>query len=368
QHRRSIFALYVFGQSVRFLRIDRCGIIAADVLNYVRNPRTLAEFFWRYTHLSPSQRGFDTTVVPATPAERRLLSVAVLESIRLADKSKSPPFPNIRNTLSKDYPSYKVEVVDETSEEKSWYIIRKPCFDLDSPFGRTTRGYVALKVDADETKDGSSPPPDVLARKLVFFKDCWRHYEKGVWTETDMYQELAEFGIPHTPHLIAGGDVFTEEHAQHTLTQNLFHPKGLKWLHVSRSLSMYVHHRLVQPLAFPLNTLRTAKEMVQVLRDALQALIDAYVKARILHRDISVNNILVSPSLGKDKAGRGILNDWDIARKLEDSESTLRLPRQGTWRFMSVALLGDQDKPHSIHDDLESVFWVLVYTAVHHFK
>jgi len=40
---------------------------------------------------------------------------------------------------------------------------------------------------------------------------------------------------------------------------------------------------------------------------------DAYNKARILHRDISARNIIISDS------GTGILIDWDLSKKLEDN-------------------------------------------------
>ena len=35
---------------------------------------------------------------------------------------------------------------------------------------------------------------------------------------------------------------------------------------------------------------------------------------------------------------------------------------------MSIGLLRYPGKPHSIHDDVESVFWVLYHTALHYFK
>ena len=40
---------------------------------------------------------------------------------------------------------------------------------------------------------------------------------------------------------------------------------------------------------------------------------------------------------------------------------------QGTWQFMSALLLQEPDKVHTIVDDLESVFWVLVYGALRRF-
>ena len=40
---------------------------------------------------------------------------------------------------------------------------------------------------------------------------------------------------------------------------------------------------------------------------------DAYSKTRILHRDISAKNILISDN------GTGILIDWDLSKKVQDN-------------------------------------------------
>jgi len=47
---------------------------------------------------------------------------------------------------------------------------------------------------------------------------------------------------------------------------------------------------------------------------------DAYSKARILHRDVSAGNILIT------EKGSGILIDWDLSKKVKESvESKPRL-------------------------------------------
>lgn len=98
-----------------------------------------------------------------------------------------------------------------------------------------------------------------------------------------------------------------------------------------------------------------------------------------MHRDISFNNIML------DAMGELLLNDWDHAgltmRKPEDTHKSFRtvsttfpyacaeLTRaQGTWPFMSIALLQDSSKPHDILDDLESVFWSKLWGGVKYFS
>ncbi|KAI0294370.1 hypothetical protein BC826DRAFT_865491, partial [Russula brevipes] len=87
----------------------------------------------------------------------------------------------------------------------------------------------------------------------------------------------------------------------------------------------------------------------------------AYNKTRILHRDVSAGNILIT-----DK-GSGILIDWDLSKKVKEyTEPKPRLhSRTGTWQFISVArLLDPWSSPHQVSDDLESFFWVLLYQIV----
>lgn len=41
---------------------------------------------------------------------------------------------------------------------------------------------------------------------------------------------------------------------------------------------------------------------------------------------------------------------------------------QGTWQFLSIGLLKDPKKPHTLLDDLESFLWVLTYMGLHYLK
>src|SRR5580693_197572 len=105
----------------------------------------------------------------------------------------------------------------------------------------------------------------------------------------------------------------------------------------------------------------------------------AYDKTRILHRDVSAGNILITDN------GGGILIDWDLSKKVKEyvdpkprqhsrtvgyrSRSHLFYEKlilaQGTWQFISVArLLDPRSTPHQISDDLESFFWVLLYQII----
>jgi len=101
--------------------------------------------------------------------------------------------------------------------------------------------------------------------------------------------------------------------------------------------------------------------------------------ASVFHRDASLGNIMI----GLD--GKGRLNDWDLCRDVNVDKS-LEGPRtasdfpfvcrnvgihvylQGTWQFISTRLLTDPGSRHTITDDLESHYFVLMWTALHWVK
>jgi hypothetical protein len=66
QFRVHAFTLSICGRSARFIRWD-CGRATVTLsFDYIKQPHILADFFWCYAHLNPSQRGHDTSVSPAS--------------------------------------------------------------------------------------------------------------------------------------------------------------------------------------------------------------------------------------------------------------------------------------------------------------
>ncbi|KAI0079090.1 hypothetical protein K474DRAFT_1592718, partial [Panus rudis PR-1116 ss-1] len=347
QHRMFTFALCVFGRYTRFLRVDRSGIVVSEAFNYIANPRILAEFLWRYNHLSASKRGFDPYSQPASLSERRMLNRAITEYTKLAKAEEARRFPQMRKSLSSDYPAYRIRAVDEYSGALQYYIVRRPFTGGQSLFGRATRGYVALRIYDDQDEEATEGK--ALLKRLAFLKDSWRIVEGEMEREVDIYEELKAHHIPFIPSVLCAGD--------HS-----------RWETLSRKARRaYIHHRVVQELAFPLSTVTNAKELVHVIRDALQSLIEAYTKLRRVHRDVSDRNIMINDVREGDSTAHGVLNDWDMSCILNEDESTTAT-RVGTWYFMSAHLLYDPRRTNGFYDDLESILWVFLYVAVHHFK
>jgi hypothetical protein len=102
----------------------------------------------------------------------------------------------------------------------------------------------------------------------------------------------------------------------------------------------------------------------------------AFFDARILHRDISEGNVIITTW------GEGLLIDWDLCINLRNQDAAAHRPErtvrdplyvfykiielcpQGTWQFMSAKLLSEPHLNQGIEDDRESAFYVLLYLAL----
>ncbi len=127
-----------------------------------------------------------------------------------------------------------------------------------------------------------------------------------------------------------------------------------------------------------------------LLRWSLIAHIYAWETHKILHRDISVHNILIyypQQSDGTEGGAIGLLSDWDLARTERQLQQGPVLPWrsvsyhvsfkltpfisrfclqfvQGTWQYMSALLQFMPEKHYEVSDDLESFTHVLNWCAL----
>ncbi|CDO74185.1 hypothetical protein BN946_scf185043.g237 [Trametes cinnabarina] len=327
-----------------------------------------------------------------------------------------------RDSLKDDWPRYRLEV----GEEKRIFLVGKPMWVSFWMFGRGTRGYVAL---------------DVKTRRFVFLKDSWRPFYVGVEPEGYYLQLLASgkgasSGL-QVPSVIVHGDVTVSGQEQGHLTLTPLFARhllagakkairaatGESASSASRPIDQqdirrvktkrpsddeshttvqgpkaepldaedtqnayyrhYTHYRIVvQDVCLPFSSIRSSKQLIQLLRDCIQTHAIAYEQHRLLHRDVSAGNLIIRPSLSssvdangmKKVEWHGIITDWELAKTVpvqEEHSSTKpqERPRQpertGTWQFMSVAYVQNHPRwPVSVADELESFFHVMLFYAV----
>ncbi|KAI0429638.1 hypothetical protein F5Y09DRAFT_309977 [Xylaria sp. FL1042] len=85
-------------------------------------------------------------------------------------------------------------------------------------------------------------------------------------------------------------------------------------------------------------------------------------RAGILHRDISINNLMINED-DSNPSWPAFLIDLDLAIREQREGASGAKGKTGTRAFMAIgALLGEQ---HSFMHDLESFFWVLFWICIH---
>jgi hypothetical protein len=111
---------------------------------------------------------------------------------------------------------------------------------------------------------------------------------------------------------------------------------------------------VISPPGRPINEFKSVREFLEACRDFIKAHRSLYYDGKILHRDISENNIIVTDAEGEGDP-RGMLIDLDLAKELDSGPSGAR-HRTGTMEFMAIEVL--EGRAHTYRHDLESFFYV----------
>ncbi|CAD6502808.1 BgTH12-05398 [Blumeria graminis f. sp. triticale] len=122
------------------------------------------------------------------------------------------------------------------------------------------------------------------------------------------------------------------------------------------------------PVGRPLSDFKTVNEFLTGMRDAIKAHWALFRDARILHRDISARNIILTdPNIFNGYSG--MLSDLDNAIALEDDEKNIQGDSGvviGTTVYLAIGILEAGSNPdthgieHTYRHDLESFFYVFL--------
>ncbi|KAA8904234.1 hypothetical protein FN846DRAFT_907881 [Sphaerosporella brunnea] len=124
-----------------------------------------------------------------------------------------------------------------------------------------------------------------------------------------------------------------------------------------------IFSRLVMaPVGRAIDMFTTVTELLEAMRDAICGHRTLYNAHQILHRDVSLFNILIDDDV--TRPGKGLLIDLDLAIRRDRLSATGASHRTGTQDFMAPGLLCGN--PHSFRHDLESFFYVLLWIATYY--
>ncbi|KAG2112046.1 uncharacterized protein F5147DRAFT_538197, partial [Suillus discolor] len=180
--------------------------------------------------------------------------------------------------------------------------------------------------------------------KIVMFKDSWQVLLPDILPEGEIYKHLKDTDIHNIATCIACHDVPSLPQ-QRTQTAKF---ANAPWVQPYDVLTPHIHYCMVlNHVGQPLIRFTSSCQVVKAVRDALIAHEDACAKAGVLHRDLSLGNIVIYVThmvgLFHTQNSYFVLN-FSVAK--------------GTWQFMSANLVKKKHAAHTIEDDLESSFYI----------
>ncbi|KIJ10162.1 hypothetical protein PAXINDRAFT_172239 [Paxillus involutus ATCC 200175] len=347
QFRHFSFSVFVFGTQARFIRWDPSAVVVTEQFDYNEKPEIMAKFFWQISHLPQALRGRDMSVVPAE------LEADVEERVRnnLNVKPETPLFrytvPGLNGYCYGPRPPYPPRsfIGRATRTLPVWFIPPRPTVEQ-----QHIKQETPLKPEEAPACD-----PRWAIERAAYLKDCWRFTSSlhPMQPEDEIYAMLHDANTPNIPQVVCGGDV-----GGHGSKTNIHELAGAPWLCVKLKITPFVHYRLVlDVVGRPLTSFKCTKELVTGILGAMKAHWFAYNIVKLLHRDISPGNIILTDD------GKGLLIDWELAKKV-DENAPRRRERTGTWQFMSAVLLRNPGMKHTLQDDIESFLHVLVWASI----
>lgn len=297
QHRCFVFVFYIYRGTARLLRVDRNGAVVTKVIDLGKEPEVFFEFFYRLKDASDIELGFDPTATMVfESAEDQDLdpdAKPLREALQTALDQLNPAA-RVTSYITEAFeegktmwPLYKLDVPDKKIGTRS-FLVRNLTTSSVSPTGRATRGYIAF---------------DIEEKAFRFLKDYW----------------LAT--------VCCGGDLsMPGGELQVTRTQELGSTGYLRRIHTRIVLN---------EVGIPLKDYKNSKELCVLVKQAMKGSLFlvfltmaqtnardstahewAWVKADVLHRDISDTNIVIDEEFieGKNPKVRALLIDWDLCK------------------------------------------------------
>ncbi|TFY76453.1 hypothetical protein EWM64_g7557 [Hericium alpestre] len=134
-----------------------------------------------------------------------------------------------------------------------------------------------------------------------------------------------------------------------------------------QNLEIRIHRRIVlKDCGTPIQNFSTRRELVGVFIDTIKTHRALHDLKKILHRDISLRNIMIFENGSLPGKRPGLLIDIDYSVKTDrEFDTDLTNHRTGTLPFMAIDVLNaDESVEHKAYHDLESFFYVLFWICI----
>ena len=282
QFRHFSFSVVIHGDHARFLRWDPSGTVVSSAFNYRTDPKPMAEFLWRFDHLSARDRGHDQSIQPANLSPEA--GARVREKLGIKDRNvplykyEVPGLIGMGHAYGPRPPTQNRSLVSRCT--RSLPVVWIPTEDVNGSTSSCSELNSPSERDADQgAGQGKGPWSE---ERTIYMKDTWRFLSDSpdveVMPEHEIYAILHCHGTPNIPEHVAGGDV----HGGRTTTQEFV---DAAWLCVRPRISPYQHYRLVHGIiGRALFKFECTKQLVTAVFDALEgAFIPSSISTVHLH-------------------------------------------------------------------------------------
>jgi len=297
------FSVVLCGGHARLVRWDRSGAIFTSRFDY-KTSGHLERFYTSYSSLDDRSRGIDTSTTILEDEDQRVK--AAKEGIGFGlQQSPGPRFYEFRLGPDQTVVGYS------------------PKTSTPSLFGRAGQPFIVW---------------DSASQKKRFLKDTWRIDLPEMVMEGEIYEFLESNRVPNVASVIWHSNV----DEQQTLTSKLC--VNFSDTYAMRPLTPHKHYRLMlDKVGRPCTEYNNQYHFFTIVHQAMNGECDlyppfiinaqadvipahwlAYTLAKILHGDISVQNIMI------DEDGNGMLIDWDFSKPVDSVE------RHRGWQIVST--------------------------------
>ncbi|KAJ2774362.1 hypothetical protein IWQ56_000610 [Coemansia nantahalensis] len=223
-------------------------------------------------------------------------------------------------------------------------------------FGRHTRCFIGKARGAEDNEK-------------VLIKDYWPHIAEdaagGQPNEITFLREIRDklCDVPGLagkyPVLETGGVVKVKGEDADMVDDTT--TAAMSDLELAKPVLLRKHVRIaMRPIGVSLNMVDSPDELIIAVCDAMEAHTEIVRRCGILHRDISVNNILFR-GIGDEGEVRGMIIDFDNAVRVDSNHMAARTDAVGTPPFMSVGNMEESQVKLTALDDWESCVYLLCW-------
>ena len=254
QHRTFIFSIIVMGCFARIIRWDRSGAVVTHRFDYVQHPEYLGDFFWRFSHASSADQGYDPSaeLILEDSDEYEFMDRVASKELEVRDYAREYFKESLGDpTLDPEFKPrrWKLSVTESASGSTRHFLVGMPFYLATEIIGRGTHVFVAL---------------DCKTEKFVCLKDVWRVIHVDIDQEGVILRRLNELKIENVPTLCIDGDVEN----QHTFTDRLW--KEL-YPEIECPFRTHAHYRIVEEeVCRPLSDFKNGHELLKLTNDCFQ--------------------------------------------------------------------------------------------------